>query len=255
MTMPGFQKAMCDLVASPDLCVRLVQSPEEVLARYDLSDRDRRRLVEVVQQPGMVVNCSLYRANRLTLIFNLLPLTCFLLGDKLMNEATEFWRSFEETRLQYNEEVERFGDFLRHRIELGAQRDPILAEVLEYELAVNRVRFSARLEILAGLQSAKATACRTSIIRLHPLIRVLLFRHEPERLLELLTEQRPPPYELAHGEFWLLLDGTGEELVTKSIAPDIGRLLAAIGPGSELSLSAEDVETLIDSGLAVASST
>ncbi len=253
MTMQGFQKAMCDLVASPDLCGQLAQSPEKVLARYDLSDRDRRRLVEVVQQPGMVVNCSLYRANRLTLIYNLLPHTCFLLGDTLMNEATEFWKSFEETRLQFDEEVERFGDFLRHRIELGVQRNPILAEVLEYELAVNKFRFTARLEVLAGLESAKAVACKSNLISLHPLIRVLLFRHEPGRLLELLSEQRSPPYELTQGEFWLLLDGKGEELGTKPIAPDIGRLLAAIEAGSELSLTTDDVEMLIESGLTVRS--
>ena len=253
MTMRGFQKAMCDLVASPDLCTKLVESPGEVLARYYLSDRDRRRLVEVVRQPGMVVNCALYRANRLTPIYNLLSHTCFLLGDTLMNEATEFWRSYEETRLQFDEEVERFGDFLRHRIELGVQRNPMLAEVLEYELAVNKFRFVARLEVLAGLESAKPAACTSNAIRLHPLVRVLRFRHEPDRLLELLSERWSPPYELTQGEFWLLLDGRGEELGTKSIAPDIGRLLGAIQAGSELSLSTDDAEMLIASGLTVRS--
>src|ERR1051326_2171080 len=84
MTMEAFQRAMCDLVASPDLCIALLESPEEVLGRYDLSERDRRRLVEVVQQPGMFVNCSLYRANRLSPIYNLVPRTCFLLGDALV---------------------------------------------------------------------------------------------------------------------------------------------------------------------------
>lgn len=253
MTMRGFQQAMCDLVASPDLCGQLLQSPEEVLSRYDLSDRDRRRLVEVVQQPGMVVNCSLYRANRLTPIYNLLPHTCFLLGDTLMNEATEFWNSFEETLLQFDEEVERFGDFLRHRIELGVQRNPLLAEVLEYELVVNKFRFAARLEILASLESAKSAACKSNLISLHPLIRVLQFSYEPSKLLELLSERRSPPYELAQGEFWLLLDGRGEEVGTKLISTDIGRLLGAIEAESELSLSTDDVETLIESGLTVRS--
>jgi len=70
MTMQAFQQAMCDLVASPDLCLMLVQSPEQVLGRYDLSDRDRRRLIAIVQQRGMLVNCSLYRANRLSPIYS-----------------------------------------------------------------------------------------------------------------------------------------------------------------------------------------
>jgi len=251
MTMQAFQQAMCDLVASPDLCMLLIQSPERVLGRYDLSDRDRRRLVEVVQQPGMFVNCSLYRANRLSPIYNLVPHTCFLLGDALLDEATEFWKGFKETRLQFHEEVKQFGDFLRRRIELGFLQNSILAEVLEYELALNEFRYTPRLDVRSRLELSKTVARESKRIRLHPLIRVLLFRHEPGRLLELLDERRPPPYELAEGEFWLLLDGKGEEVETKLIDPGVGRLLKAIEAGTALSLSADDVEMLNEAGLTV----
>jgi hypothetical protein len=253
MTMMGFQQAMCDLVASPDLCMQLAESPEEVLSRYELSDRDRRRLLAVVQQPGMEVNCSLYRANRITPIYNLLPCTCFLLGDSLMKEAVEFWNEFGETRLQFNEEVERFGAFLRRRIALGILSNPLLAEVLAYELAVNEFRFAARLEILAGLESAKAAAAGSTRLKLHPLVRILSFSHEPYQLLELLEAQQRPPYDLAQGEFWLLLDGRGEDCETKLIPAEIGQVLAAIGAGNELLLSDEDAEALVDSGLTVRS--
>src|SRR5690348_9134835 len=152
MTMEAFQRAMCDLVASPDLCIALLESPEEVLGRYDLSERDRRRLVEVVQQPGMLVNCSLYRANRLSPIYNLVPHTCFLLGDALVNEATEFWNGFKETRLQFHDEVKQFGQFLRRRMELGFVQNAIVGEVLEYELALNEFRYTPRLDVLARLE-------------------------------------------------------------------------------------------------------
>jgi hypothetical protein len=251
MSMQGFQKALCDLVASPDLCILLRESPEEVLARYELTARDRRRLVDVVQQRGMAVNCSLYRANRLSPIYNLMPHTCFLLGDALMDEATEFWKDFEETRIQFNEEVEKFGDFLRRRIELGLLQGTVLAEVLEYELALNELRYSQRLEILSHLQHREAAFDQSSRIGLHPLVRILLFIHEPGRLLQLLNERQPPPYELAEGEFWLLLDGKNEELESKRIDPDLGRLLAAIEAGTELPLGDDDVEVLIEAGLTV----
>jgi hypothetical protein len=252
MTMEAFQQAMCDLVASPDLCLTLIQSPEDVLGRYDLSERDRRRLVEVVQQPGMFVNCSLYRANRLSPIYNLVPRTCFVLGNALLEEATEFWKDFRETRLQFHEEVQRFGDFLRRRLEQGALQNPLLAEVLEYELALNEFRYFPRLEVLARLEQNKTVAGESKPVQLHPLIRVLLFRHEPRRLLEFLDEMRPPPYELVEGEFWLLLDGKGEEVETKLIDPGVGRLLKAIEAGTALSLSADDVEVLMEAGLVVA---
>ncbi len=249
--MQGFQKAMCDLVASPDLCMLLQESPQQVLERYDLSDRDRRRLVEVVQQPGMFVNCSLYRANRLSPLYNLMPHTCFLLNEALLDEATEFWNVFDESRLQYNEEVEKFGNFLRRRIELGFLKDPILAEVLEYELALNEFRYTPRLDVLSRLEVRNLVARENKLIRLHPLVRVLLFRHEPKRLLEFLEERRPLPYELAEGEFWVLLDGKGEEVVTKLIDSGVGRLLKAIEAGTAQSLSADDVEMLIEAGLTV----
>ena len=252
MTMEAFQQAMCDLVASPDLCMVLVQSPEEVLGRYDLSDRDRRRLIEVVQQPGMFVNCSLYRANRLSPIYNLMPRTCFLLGDALIDEATEFWKDFDESRLQYNEEVDKFGDFLRRRIELGFLKNPLLADALEYELALNQFRFTNRLEVLSRMEANRARADKSDHLTLHPLIRVLLFKHEPKRLLELLDERQPPPYdELAEGEFWLLLDGKDEEVETKLIDPGVRRLLKAIEAGTAPSLSADDIEALIEAGLTV----
>ena len=248
MTMEAFQRAMCDLIASPDLCVTLLQSPEEVLGRYDLSDRDRKRLVEVVQQPGMFVNCSLYRANRLSPIYNLVPHTCFLLGDSLLTEATEFWNGFRETRLQFHDEVKQFGEFLRLRLDMGLLQNPMLAEVLEYELALNEFRYTPRLEVLARLEVNRAVAGES--VKLHPLIRVLLFRHEPRRLLKFLDERRPPPYDVEEGEFWLLLDGKGEDVETSLIDPGVGRLLNAIEAGTA-PLSADDVEVLMDAGLMV----
>lgn len=242
---------MCDLVASPELCILMRNSPDQLLDRYELSPRDRRRLVDVVQQRGMAVNCALYRANRIAPLYNLMPHTCFLLGDALMDEAVEFWKDFEETRLQFKEEVEKFGDFLRERIELGLLQSPFLGEALEYELALNDFRFIPRLEVLSRLQRSEAAPDRSKRLRLHPLIRVLLFRHEPERLLQLLNERQSPPYELEAGQFWLLLDGKGEDLEAKRIDSDLGSLLGAIEAGTELSLGAADVEMLIEAGLTV----
>jgi hypothetical protein len=251
MSMEGFQKAMSDLVASPQLCALLTQFPEEVLGRYDLSDRDRRRLVEVVQQPGMAVNQALYRVNRISPIYSLMPHTCFLLGDGLMGEAIEFWKDFDETRLQFDEEVKKFGNFLRVRIELGLLQNPLLAEVLEYELALNEFRFARRAEILLALRDPAIAADQTNRLGLHPLVRILVFYHEPKQLLQLLDERRSPPYKLAEGEFWLVMDGKGREVEVKLIEPDLGRLLEALEAGIELPLSEDDIEALTEAGLAV----
>ena len=65
MSVASFQQALCDLIASPRLCRALRAAPEEVLANYELSARERARLCEVVWQRDMLRrDCSLYRANR-----------------------------------------------------------------------------------------------------------------------------------------------------------------------------------------------
>jgi hypothetical protein len=153
--------------------------------------------------------------------------------------------------LQFHDEVKQFGDFLRRRLETGSLQNPMLAEVIDYELALNEFRYTPRLDVLARLELNTTIASESKGVQLHPLIRVLWFRHEPRRLLEFLEERRPPPYDLAEGEFWLLLDGKGEEVEIKLIDPGVGRLLKAIEAGTSPPLSAEDVEVLMDAGLIV----
>lgn len=131
---------------------------------------------------------------------------------------------------------------------MGFLENPMLIEVLEYELALNEFRYTPRLDVLARLETVAGESKR---VQLHPLIRVLLFRQEPRQLLEFLDARRPPPYELADGEFWLLLDGKGEEVEIKLIDPYVGRVLKAIELGTAPSLSADDVEVLMEAGLTV----
>ena len=242
---------MCDLVASPELCLLLAESPEEVLSRYDLSDRDRRRLISVVQQPGMEVNCALYRVNRLSPIYSLMPYTCFLLGNRLMSEAVEFWKTFDETRLQLNEEAEKFGTFLLERIEHDSPQNHLLADVIRYELVVNEFRFTQRAEVLARLQRDKVEANQSERLGLHPLVRLLIFHEDPKSLLQFLEEQQPLPYELAEGEFWIVLDAKNEELEVKQIETGLGHLLQALQTGVDLKLNAEDIEMLVEAGFVV----
>jgi hypothetical protein len=83
MSVASFQQALCDLIASPRLCLALRAAPEEVLENYELSARERARLCEAVWQRGMSTNCSLYRANRVTPLYMLLTYTCRSLGDQL----------------------------------------------------------------------------------------------------------------------------------------------------------------------------
>ena len=137
MSVADFQRALSALISSPQLCLRLRAGEEGVLAAYELSERERRRLEAVVRQPGMSVSCSICRANRLTAIASGLPFTCLLLGDELAPLLDRFWDE-EQGDMQFGPEVERFGRFLE--VEPALLRGPYIQEVLAFELALNAMR-------------------------------------------------------------------------------------------------------------------
>src|SRR5262249_28404125 len=70
MTLLGYQQALCDMVASPALCVRVRKDPTSALSSYDISPKERGRLSAVAHQRGMSTNCTLHRLNRMTPIYS-----------------------------------------------------------------------------------------------------------------------------------------------------------------------------------------
>jgi hypothetical protein len=137
VTLASFQRALCDLIASPALCLALRADPEATLARYELSARERRRLTEVVWQRGMSTNCTLYRSNRVTPVYTMLNYTCRALGGEFASMIDQFWDAQEYRDRQFLSEVERFGAFLRQQIAAGTVSSPFAGELLEFELATN----------------------------------------------------------------------------------------------------------------------
>ncbi len=251
MSLEEFQKATSDLIASPELCRLLQKDPEAVLSRYGLSARDQRRLVDLVQQPGMSVNCTLYRFNRITPLYTLLPLTNFVMGEKFISEAELFWNSFTDSDPRFRQEVDRFGDFLFARLRDGRIDNAFLEETLAFELATNELRFAQRGDLLSGLQPAGERKHLAARVAIHPLVRLVPFRHEPAKLLQLLKERRRLPYELPEDEYWLLLDILEDELRVRRIDARVGRTLQAIADNEDLELTAEDVEALLSAGMIV----
>jgi hypothetical protein len=248
MSLHAFQRLLCELVASPDLCRTMRADPNRILDCYDLTERERRRLDAVVRQRGMTTNCTLYRANRITSIYTLLPYTCFQLGNDLRREAELFWNTSVEAEVQFKHESARFGAFLKNRIEAREIQNAYLQETLDFELALNELRFLPRRRIVSELARAEGGPVS---LRRHPLIRVTFFRHEPLPLIKLLTEMRPPPYDLAEGEFCLVLDAIGEELAVKLLDPRLGRVLQAIDARQVFAPDDDDAKGLVEAGLAM----
>ena len=144
MSIAEFQRAFADLIASPDRCVALREGRTEVLADYDMTLREKKRLETMVHHEAMSVNCSLYRVNRLIPVYSVLPHSCRLLGDRLMDELDAFWAASRHATLQYRWESWRFGLWLEERI--AARRLPAgpVEDAIRLEMAMFDVQAAQR---------------------------------------------------------------------------------------------------------------
>lgn len=245
MSLRGFQQALADLVGSPELCRAARAEPAAVLGRYELTPLEERRLAGVVHQRGMATSCALYRANRLAAPYTLLPLTCFLLGPRLREELDRFWGAHPRPADIAEQELRGFAGQLRARLASGALEDPVLGEVLEYEMA------SCELGLLPP-RDADPPPPGGGPARLHPRVRVVPFGHDPAALLRELGARRPPPYAAERGEFYLLLDARDGSRQASVVAPRLGRLLRALGGDGADAPADEEMAALLAAGLALA---
>ena len=194
MSTQDYQRALSDLVADPTLCLRVRREKDAALAGYELTTRERHRLQTVVRQPGMSVCCTLHRMNRLTPLATLLPLTAQLLGDEFVAVAEAFWRR-QRSEMQYGTEVEAFRDDLVSLLDEDRLESPFLREVLEFEVALTRLRFR---EHQVG---DEANRRQVEIVR---------FRHDPRQVLGELASGDLPHDPLALDCTVALYEDVGE---------------------------------------------
>ena len=109
----AFQKALAELTASPALCRQVRADPGILRHRYQLSNKEQRRLAGIVASKGMEANCMLYRANRLAPVALNLPQTCDAIRDQLNELVSAYWESEPTTDVHFLVEAERFCRFLQ----------------------------------------------------------------------------------------------------------------------------------------------
>ena len=197
MSLAVYQEIFCRMVASTGFRERVLERPEEVFNGLDLSERERRRLLTLAADPGMRVNTAIHRANRLTPLDQTLPFTCFLLGERLRAVVERYWTENPSENLQSPVECERFAAFLTRDMQAGRIDDPYLEEVLAFERICTQLRFYTEDELREMGSPGEG---------LPPLVRIVAFRHDPEKLLEALMNTELPSEELPAGEFHLLID-------------------------------------------------
>jgi hypothetical protein len=195
MSLEEFQCVFADLISSPERSLAARSNPDTVLTGFDLTQRERRRLTRMVCDPGMSINCTLFRVNRLTPVYSVLPLTCAILGHRLLPELEAFWDSCEEATLQYRREAWRFGRWLQERITSGILQGGPIEDAIQFELAAFDVRIAPRhTEDDQGANE-------------HPRRRFLRFTYDPCLVLDPTTDWTSLE-PLPHQEL-ILLDATG----------------------------------------------
>ena len=148
MSLPSFQRAFYDLIANPAFCMEAKENPQLLSEKYDLTPKESKRLNSVIWQKGMSTNCTLYRVNRVTPIYTLMPYTCKLLGDQILPVLNEFWSDHAKTKLQYKDEVALFCNFLQSKLSSGELNIQYLEDILNFESNVNEIRYQKPPAIL-----------------------------------------------------------------------------------------------------------
>jgi hypothetical protein len=249
MSLLAFQLAMADLTASLAFCKRVAEDPETALAGRDLTPRELRRVAAAAGQPGVVVNCMLYRYNRISTLAAVMPGVIHILGADARAMADEFW-ALHGPDVNMRREADRFADYVRAEVARGRIESPFILDVMDFELARYDIATRSPGRAQAEVDAA-AAKWPDGPLAFHPLVGMARFGHDPEMLLEALRAKRPLPYpEIPEGEYFLLLDSREGRFTTGSLEAEWVPLIRAAIDGRPAS-RAEGVDDLIADGMLV----
>ena len=183
MSLRSFQRAVVDLTLAPGMARALRRGEAGALAGYDLTERERDRILAIVRQPGISVHCTLSRGNRLEVIMEAFPMTCVLLQPVLRGLLDELWEEHHPTHYQLAQERTAFAAFIARKIAAGQLAIEYLEEVLAYE--------SACLALSERMRSGGDAEVET----------IVTFAHPPDALLPPLARRSAPPAGLPTGSY------------------------------------------------------
>lgn len=122
-------------MGAPEVCRQVRRNPQLLRERYDLSEREYRRLVTMVNQDAMTCNCMLYRANRLAPLALNLHGFCTALGPRLGPLLSEYSTLYPNTNVHFYLECNRFCQFIESKIAEGFDLEPQAKAIFDDEFS------------------------------------------------------------------------------------------------------------------------
>lgn len=189
------------MTLDPAFAGSVLRQGESRLGGYELTANEQARLLAVVRQPGMSVNCTLARANRFAPIADAFPLTCSLLKPHLRPLLDELWSFHRPDGYQLGGEADAFAGFLRQKVASGEMNYSYAEEVFRYECAawdlIRLVQRSVLGPVSAALEDRQVT---------------VWFAHDPRILIPSLERDELPPPDLPAGNYLVHLILRGDSL-------------------------------------------
>ena len=216
MSLLVFQQVLGALVADRGFCTAVRENATLMLAGHGLSAREIRRLAAMADAPGMAASGTLYRLNRFTPLRRCLPRTLAAMGTILPGLLDGFWHTYPETRLQFDEEVQRFTTFVGAQIAAGTVIPQLAVDTLAFEAAACRLLFGVR-----------DPAASSGEIRggLNPFVAVVRLHMEPTAVFAGNADAG------LSGEYYVVLDARGPELRATAVPDTVGRTLVLAEAG------------------------
>jgi len=144
-----------------------------------------------------------------------------------------------------------FAYYLKQRVKNDIIRNDYLIETLDYEMSINKLRYLPRNRITELLLNRLTIGSDYPKIYLHPLIKLVEFRHDPEVLLSMLADMLPLPYHIPETRCFVLLDATSSDLDARKINFELGDILLYIENHPQTSINSSEMQILIDSNLII----
>jgi len=208
MSLAMFQRAVVELTLAPLKARALRDGDADVLVGYELTERERERLVGIVGQAGISVSCSLSRGNRFEVIFQTFPMTCVVLKPVLRELVDEIWETTQPTNYQLVGEETAFVELLKRRLAAGEIDLPYVEDVFGYELACMELTRQSRESVDAVGET------------------MVDFHCDPDVLLPPLSRLQSPPVGLPKGLYRVRVSLRDDQFEFEGVSQSVSALAA-----------------------------